>query len=92
MKVQKLLWFEDNDNFRQFMNRHFAKEYNVTAVKEDINYSHIPIILLTAKSLVQSQIEGIESGADWVWAGLSCIKKLNSLQVCHLWSSLATNA
>lgn len=33
-------------------------------LKDDINYSHIPIILLTAKATLQSKIEGIELGAD----------------------------
>jgi len=33
-------------------------------VKSDINFSHIPIILLTAKSSVHAKIEGLELGAD----------------------------
>lgn len=33
-------------------------------VKADLNYSHIPVILLTAKTNLQSKIEGIKSGAD----------------------------
>lgn len=33
-------------------------------IKDDLNYSHIPIILLTAKTNLQSKIEGIKSGAD----------------------------
>lgn len=33
-------------------------------IKSDINYSHIPVILLTAKTMVQSKIEGMEVGAD----------------------------
>lgn len=34
------------------------------ALKNNIEYSHIPIILLTAKVTMQSKIEGIELGAD----------------------------
>lgn len=33
-------------------------------IKSDINYSHIPIILLTAKTTIQSKIDGLKSGAD----------------------------
>ncbi|MDR1369268.1 MAG: response regulator [Dysgonamonadaceae bacterium] len=33
-------------------------------VKSDVNYSHIPFILLTARQNMQSQIEGLETGAD----------------------------
>lgn len=33
-------------------------------VKEDLNFSHIPIILLTAKTNLQSKIDGLEVGAD----------------------------
>lgn len=33
-------------------------------VKNDLNYSHIPIILLTAKVGVQSTIEALQQGAD----------------------------
>lgn len=33
-------------------------------LKTNIEYSHIPIILLTAKATIQSKIEGIELGAD----------------------------
>jgi CheY-like chemotaxis protein/predicted DNA-binding transcriptional regulator AlpA len=33
-------------------------------VKSDLNYSHIPFILLTARQNLQSQIEGLEIGAD----------------------------
>ncbi|MBD0825403.1 two-component regulator propeller domain-containing protein [Aestuariibaculum marinum] len=37
----------------------FCKE-----VKEDINYSHIPFLLLTAKVSIDSKLEGADSGAD----------------------------
>lgn len=33
-------------------------------VKGDINYSHIPFVLLTAKTTVESKVEGMQSGAD----------------------------
>lgn len=33
-------------------------------IKTDINYSHIPVILLTAKTTIESKIEGLEYGAD----------------------------
>lgn len=33
-------------------------------IKSDINYSHIPVILLTARTNMQSKIEGLELGAD----------------------------
>ncbi len=33
-------------------------------VKSDFRTSHIPIILLTAKSQIESQIEGVKAGAD----------------------------
>ena len=33
-------------------------------LKNNINYSHIPIILLTARATLQSKTEGIELGAD----------------------------
>ncbi|WP_245586375.1 hybrid sensor histidine kinase/response regulator transcription factor [Olivibacter sitiensis] len=34
------------------------------AIKNDIQYSHIPLVLLTAKNSIQSKIEGLETGAD----------------------------
>ncbi|WP_447639985.1 MULTISPECIES: response regulator [Chitinophagaceae] len=33
-------------------------------VKSNIEYSHIPIVLLTAKNTLHSKIEGLENGAD----------------------------
>lgn len=33
-------------------------------VKTDIDYSHVPVILLTAKNTQQSKLEGLELGAD----------------------------
>ncbi|WP_108823388.1 two-component regulator propeller domain-containing protein [Dysgonomonas sp. Marseille-P4361] len=33
-------------------------------VKSDVNYSHIPIVLLSAKTEVSTKIEGLQSGAD----------------------------
>ncbi|MCL7987801.1 response regulator [Sphingobacterium sp. lm-10] len=35
-----------------------------TAIKDDLLYSHIPFIMLTAKNSLQSKIEGLEFGAD----------------------------
>ncbi len=33
-------------------------------IKSDINYSHVPVVLLTAKTNIQSKIEGMDVGAD----------------------------
>ena len=33
-------------------------------VKSEIEYSHIPVILLTAKTTLESKVEGLECGAD----------------------------
>jgi signal transduction histidine kinase/ligand-binding sensor domain-containing protein/DNA-binding response OmpR family regulator len=33
-------------------------------VKTDLDYSHVPVILLTAKNTLQSRLEGLELGAD----------------------------
>lgn len=34
------------------------------SIKTDLHYSHIPVILLTAKSMVEDEIQGFEVGAD----------------------------
>ncbi|TCD08434.1 response regulator [Pedobacter frigidisoli] len=56
-------------------------------IKNDINYSHLPVILLTAKTNTDAEIEGLESGADayiskpFKWKQLSLIiKNLLELQ------------
>ena len=33
-------------------------------IKSDLDYSHIPIVLLTAKTTLQSKNDGLKSGAD----------------------------
>ena len=33
-------------------------------IKSDLNFSHVPVILLTAKNTLQSRLEGLELGAD----------------------------
>ena len=33
-------------------------------IRADINYSHLPVILLTAKTTVEAKVEGMQSGAD----------------------------
>jgi DNA-binding response OmpR family regulator len=33
-------------------------------IKTNVDYSHVPVILLTAKNTLQSKIEGLENGAD----------------------------
>lgn len=46
-------------------------------IKSDLNYSHIPVILLTAKTNIQSKIEGMELGAD------AYIEKPFSIEYLH---------
>ncbi|MCR5180237.1 MAG: response regulator [Bacteroidaceae bacterium] len=33
-------------------------------IRSDINFSHLPVILLTAKTAVEAKVEGMQSGAD----------------------------
>jgi len=46
-------------------------------LKNDINTSHIPIILLTAKGDIDSQLQGVQSGADYFIPKPFNIKLLN---------------
>lgn len=55
-------------------------------IKSELNYSHIPVILLTAKTNIQSKIEGMELGAD---AYLEKPFSVEYLQACA--SSLIQN-
>ena len=54
-----------------------------TKVKEDINYSHIPVILLTAKTSVEAKVQGMQSGADIYLEKPFSIKQLH-LQILNL--------
>ena len=38
------------------------------AVKQDLDTSHIPFLMLTARSALASQVEGLDSGADYYFA------------------------
>ncbi|HZE85600.1 MAG TPA: two-component regulator propeller domain-containing protein, partial [Puia sp.] len=38
------------------------------AVKKDVHTSHIPVIMLTARNALSSQMEGLDSGADYYFA------------------------
>lgn len=63
----------------------------VTHIKSDINFSHIPIILLTARSNSESEISAIEEGADayivkpFKWKHLAAVIKnlLDSRAMMH---------
>lgn len=52
-------------------------------VKEDINYSHIPVIMLTAKTSNEAKVEGMESGADIYIEKPFSIRQLH-LQIVNL--------
>ena len=52
-------------------------------LKEDINFSHIPVILLTAKTSVEAKVEGMENGADIYLEKPFSIKQLH-LQITNL--------
>ena len=52
-------------------------------LKGDINFSHIPVILLTAKTSVEAKVEGMESGADIYLEKPFSIKQL-PLQITNL--------
>ena len=56
-------------------------------IKNDVDYSHLPVVLLTAKTNTEAEIQGLESGADayiskpFKWKQLSLIiKNLLELQ------------
>ena len=55
-------------------------------VKHNINYSHIPVILLTAKTSIMAKEEGMEAGADVYLEKPFSIKQLH-LQIMNLLSS-----
>jgi ligand-binding sensor domain-containing protein/signal transduction histidine kinase/DNA-binding response OmpR family regulator len=38
------------------------------AIKQDIDTSHIPVIILTARTAMSSQVEGLDAGADYYFA------------------------
>ncbi len=38
------------------------------AIKQDIDTSHIPVIILTARTALTSQVEGLDAGADYYFA------------------------
>ena len=57
-------------------------------IKNDIDYSHLPVVLLTAKTNSEAEIQGLESGADayipkpFKWKPLSLVvKNLLDLQL-----------
>lgn len=52
-------------------------------LKTNIDYSHIPIILLTAKNSYHAKIEGLETGAD-AYIGKPFSPKLLHVQVANL--------
>jgi two-component system, cell cycle response regulator len=53
------------------------------AIKKNVAYSHIPVILLTAKNTIQAKVEGLELGAD-AYIGKPFSKELLLAQICSL--------
>ena len=51
-------------NFMFFFNSLLCKIRVSYKIKENIQISHIPVILLTAKTTVGDQVQGLDSGAD----------------------------
>ena len=47
-------------------------------VKSEISYSHIPVILLTAKTTLESKVEGLECGADVRGLHVFCVRNTYS--------------
>lgn len=52
-------------------------------LKSDINYSHLPVILLTAKTTMEAKLEGMQSGADIYMEKPFSMKQLH-LQISSL--------
>ena len=44
-------------------------------VKTELDYSHIPIILLTAKTTLQSRIDGLKAGEEIVSQGAGLVRE-----------------
>ncbi|HXB94894.1 MAG TPA: response regulator, partial [Puia sp.] len=58
------------------------------ALKTDLEFSHIPIILLTAKNTLHSKIEGLEVGAD-AYIEKPCVLEHLKAQISNLLSNRA---
>lgn len=59
------------------------------AIKSDLNTSHIPVIFLTAKTTIESKLEGLSEGADAYLAKPFSLKELD-LVVSNLLSARST--